>query len=85
MESRIESHLISCLKALSWRLLGSLATFAVTYTVTQDIHLSTAIGVMEFFAKILLFYVHERFWIKLNNLNFSFFGKKTNYKIRPEL
>lgn len=57
-----EEHVRSILKAVSWRLFGSLATVAIVYSYTGKMNLAAEVGVFEPIAKIGVFYVHERFW-----------------------
>lgn len=57
-----ESRLRSLLKAVSWRLLGTVATVLVAFVLTRKFILSLSIGLFEFMLKIGLFYLHERFW-----------------------
>jgi sulfate adenylyltransferase large subunit len=55
----------SLAKALSWRVLGSLLTFAVVLLFTRDAGLSLAVTATEAVAKIALYYAHERLWSRL--------------------
>ena len=57
-----ESRLRSVLKGISWRIIASGAIFVIAYFYTGEI--DTAIGVtsIEFFVKLLLYYLHERAW-----------------------
>lgn len=57
-----ESHVRSWMKALSWRLNGSLITMFVVYMITGEIHFALYIGSLEFVCKIVFFYLHERIW-----------------------
>jgi adenylylsulfate kinase len=55
----------SLAKALSWRILGTLATSALVFLFTRKLVLSLAVGGVEFVAKIGLFWLHERAWDRL--------------------
>ncbi|MCR9192733.1 MAG: DUF2061 domain-containing protein [Gammaproteobacteria bacterium] len=57
-----DSHLHSILKAISWRIVGTLSTICISFLLTHKISLSLYIGLSEFVAKIGLFYIHERMW-----------------------
>lgn len=57
-----EAHSRSFVKAVSWRLLGSLDTFVISYFVTGKLVFAASIASVETFTKILLFYFHERAW-----------------------
>lgn len=64
-----ESHLRSIVKAISWRLFGSLSTIAIAFVLTRKLDLSLYIGLIEFVTKVGLFYFHERLW---NIISFGF-------------
>ncbi len=57
------SHIESILKAISWRIIASVTTFSVTYAVTKDVTTSTIISSFEMLIKIVIYYLHERFWL----------------------
>jgi uncharacterized membrane protein len=63
-----ESNLRLWLKAISWRVLGTLTTFGVTYSITNSVNVATSVGAFEFFAKTALFYFHEKLWIRINTI-----------------
>jgi uncharacterized membrane protein len=52
----------SIAKALSWRLLGALDTFLLSYLLTGHAAIAGAIVSVEFFTKTALYYAHERGW-----------------------
>lgn len=58
------------MKALSWRVLGTLATALLVFAFTRRWTVSLAIGGLEFVGKIGLFWLHERAWDRLR------FGKE---------
>jgi uncharacterized membrane protein len=62
-----EKHSRTILKAISWRLFGSITTFGVTFFMTDSINIATTVSAIELLSKIFLFYLHERVWIKINN------------------
>lgn len=49
-------------KALSYRIWGTLSSFAVAYVITKNATLSGAIAFWETVVKIFIYYVHERGW-----------------------
>lgn len=57
------THLVSLLKSISWRIVGTIDTIVIAYFVTGKIHMAVSIGFVEVFTKITLFYLHERAWI----------------------
>ncbi len=58
----MESNLRSLAKAVSWRISGTIATVVTVFLFTGEMRLAAEIGAVEFFIKILLFYMHERIW-----------------------
>lgn len=52
----------SLTKAISWRTLASIDTFFIAYFVTGKTIIAAPIALFEVFTKILLYYLHERFW-----------------------
>lgn len=64
---RAESHLMSVMKALSWRLIATMTTIIISYFVTHRLSFALAIGSTEMIAKIVLYYFHERIWLTLQS------------------
>lgn len=71
-----ETHLRSLLKAISWRCVGTLDTFFVSFVVLNvtgaasggvghAARISGGIAAVEVVTKIFLYYVHERAWGKI--------------------
>lgn len=56
----------SIVKALSWRVTGTLDTIVVSYVITGQIKLALSIGFVELFTKIVLYYFHERLWNRIS-------------------
>ena len=57
-----ESQLRSILKAITYRITGTITTGLITYFVTGELLLALAVGGVEPFVKIVVYYVHERLW-----------------------
>ncbi len=57
-----ESHLRSFLKTLSWRIIATTTTVIIAWIVFRDISNALKVGGIEFFAKMLIYYLHERAW-----------------------
>jgi len=60
-----EAHSRSFVKAVSWRILGSIDTFVISYFVTGKLVFAASIASVETFTKILLFYFHEQAWARV--------------------
>jgi len=61
-----ESQRRSLLKAISWRVTGTVDTFIISWFITGEPLLATGIAATEVVTKIVLYYVHERVWSKIN-------------------
>jgi len=57
-----EAHSRSLFKAISWRMLGSIDTFIISYFVTGKLVFAASIASVETVTKVILFYGHERVW-----------------------
>ncbi|WP_298763528.1 DUF2061 domain-containing protein [uncultured Polaribacter sp.] len=57
-----EKPLRSVVKALSWRLIGTIDTLIVSYFITGEILLATSIASVDFLTKLVLYFFHERIW-----------------------
>jgi uncharacterized membrane protein len=57
-----EAHSRSLIKAISWRVTGSVDTFVISWIITGKIGLAGTIATVEVITKIVLYYFHERAW-----------------------
>jgi uncharacterized membrane protein len=57
-----EAHRRSLVKAVTWRSLGSIDTFLISYIITGRVTLAGSIAGTELFTKFVLYYLHERIW-----------------------
>ncbi len=57
-----ETHVRSVLKAVSWRGLGTLDTFVISWFMTGRPDVAGSIAGMEIITKIAWYYLHERIW-----------------------
>lgn len=55
----------SLVKAISWRVTGTVDTMILSFIVTGQFTMALKIGFAELFTKIVLYYVHERIWNKI--------------------
>jgi uncharacterized membrane protein len=58
-------------KTISWRIIGTLDTIILSGIITGSWITGLAIGGVEVFTKMILYFLHERAWYK-----FSKFGLK---------
>ena len=57
-----ESPSRSIVKSISWRVLGTLDTFCISWIVTGETSIALSIGSIELITKMLLYFFHERLW-----------------------
>ena len=65
-----ESHERSIVKGISWRIIATTDTFLVVFIITClldqcSVENALKIGGIEFFLKLLIYYAHERVWLKI--------------------
>ena len=54
----------SMMKTMSWRVVATTTTFLISWVVTGSIIAGGAIASIEFWAKLALYYAHERAWAR---------------------
>jgi uncharacterized membrane protein len=57
-----EGHGRSFVKAVSWRTVGTIDTFVISFFVTGKVSLAGSIAAVEIVTKIMIYYLHERVW-----------------------
>jgi len=65
MPSAGDAHSRSILKALSWRITGTIDTFVISFIVTGRLAIAGSIAGTELITKIALYYGHERLWARI--------------------
>ncbi|HVW56834.1 MAG TPA: DUF2061 domain-containing protein [Rhizobiaceae bacterium] len=61
----MDSHSRSFAKALSWRATGSIDTMLLSFVITGNLKIAATIGLTEIITKSLLYYAHERVWLRI--------------------
>ncbi len=63
MDARFRERLNrSVVKTITYRICGSAITFLVVFVLTGKRELGLGAGILDFFAKLVLFFTHERLW-----------------------
>jgi len=57
-----DSAIRSVMKTISWRLLATMTTVVLIYTLTDDGDLAMTVGYLDVTLKTGLYYFHERIW-----------------------
>lgn len=52
-------------KSLSYRIFGTLSSWAVVYVITGEGSLATLVAFWETVVKVVIYYYHERAWNKI--------------------
>jgi uncharacterized membrane protein len=78
----------SLIKGISWRIVGTIDTFILSYFFSQKFSVAIPIAITEIFTKIFLYFIHERIWnlssfLRENNRlsNFRSLIKGISYRI----
>lgn len=58
----MDSNTRSIAKAISYRVLGSVATACIVYFFSGDMRASASAGLIDSVVKLGLYFVHERIW-----------------------
>lgn len=56
---------ISIYKTISWRIIGTIDTMVISYFLTGKLDIAMSIGGIEVISKMVLYYIHERTWLKI--------------------
>lgn len=58
-------NLMLLIKAIGYRLWGTLATIIISFIFTGNVKISVSIGICEVISKIILYYIYEKMWEKI--------------------
>lgn len=62
---KTDSNIKSLVKAISWRIVGTIDTIVISWIITGHFKMAISIGGIEVFTKVVLYYLHERMWLKI--------------------
>ena len=62
----MESRKRTILKTVTWRVIATLTTMTLVYFFTRKLTLSLGIGVLEVIIKMVIYFLHERLWLKIS-------------------
>jgi uncharacterized membrane protein len=54
------------LKTITWRIVGTIDTILIGWVVSGDPMVGLTIGSFEVVTKMILYFIHERLWYKIN-------------------
>lgn len=55
----------SIMKAVSWRMTGTVDTIIISFFITGKIEFAISIGFIELITKTILYFFHERIWNRI--------------------
>ena len=71
VSDRADKPIKSFLKALSWRVVGTIDTMVISYFITGHLTMAISIGSAEVITKTVLYYFHERVWAHIHRLKLN--------------
>ena len=84
VSDRADKPVKSALKAISWRVIGTLDTMIISYFITGKITLALSIGSVEVVTKTILYYFHERLWAHIHRIKLKGWLKADEKRYRVE-
>jgi uncharacterized membrane protein len=78
ISDRADKPIKSVMKAISWRIVGTIDTMIISYIITGKLTMAVTIGGVEVFTKVLLYYLHERVWAHIHRINFKLWKRSKN-------
>jgi len=70
VSERADKPIKSLLKAISWRIVGTIDTMIISYLITSKLTVALSIGSIEVLSKTILYYFHERLWAHIHRIRF---------------
>jgi uncharacterized membrane protein len=77
----LESRKRHIVKTITWRVVGTMDTVLLAWLISGDILMGLKIGFVEVVTKMMLYYLHERAWYKVN---FGLLKRKKSKKQKVE-
>ncbi|MCU0455649.1 MAG: DUF2061 domain-containing protein [Bacteroidales bacterium] len=79
---RADKPIKSVMKAISWRIVGTVDTMLISYLITGKVALAITIGSVEVLTKTILYYFHERLWAHIHRIRFNLLNKRNGVRIK---
>lgn len=81
VSDRADKPIKSIIKAVSWRIVGTIDTMVISYIITGKITVAISIGSVEVITKTILYYFHERLWAHIHRIRLNFLNKSNEKRI----
>lgn len=82
ISDRADKPIKSVMKAISWRIVGTIDTMIISYIITGKLTVAVSIGSIEVISKTILYYFHERIWAHIHRIRFNFLKKSDEKGIK---
>jgi uncharacterized membrane protein len=84
VSDRADKPVKSAIKAVTWRIVGTIDTMIISYIITGQVTVALSIGSIEVFTKMILYYFHERLWAHIHRLRLKGWLKKNGEQYEVE-
>ena len=80
ISDRTDKPIKSAMKAVSWRIVGTIDTIIISYFITGKVTVALSIGSVEVITKTILYFFHERLWARIHKIKFKIWTKSDGKK-----
>lgn len=84
VSDRADKPVKSAIKAVTWRIVGTIDTMIISYVITGKITVALSIGSVEVFTKMILYFFHERIWAHIHRLKLKGWLKENGKQYEVE-
>jgi uncharacterized membrane protein len=84
VSDRADKPVKSAIKAISWRIVGTVDTMIISYIITGKITVALSIGSVEVLTKTILYYFHERLWAHIHRIKLKGWLKANGKQYKVE-
>jgi uncharacterized membrane protein len=84
VSDRADKPVKSAIKAISWRIVGTIDTMIISYIITGRVTVALSIGSIEVFTKTILYYFHERLWAHIHRIKLKGWLKANGKQYKVE-
>jgi len=84
ISDRTDKPIKSAMKAVSWRIVGTIDTIIISYFITGKVTVALSIGSVEVITKTVLYFFHERLWAHIHRIKFKIWTKSDGKKYHVE-
>lgn len=82
VSDRADKPVKSLIKAVSWRIVGTIDTMVISYFITGKVTVALSIGSIEVISKTVLYYFHERLWAHIHRIRLNLLIRKNGKRFK---